>query len=431
MAYVNVNRKNTDQFYRYKMPKLIAKVEGKGNGIKTVVVNMTDIAKALSRPPSYPTKFFGCELGAQTQIDLKHDRYIVNGSHSADKLQDILDDFIAKFVLCPECDNPETTLHVEPRKEKISQSCAACGYHGMINLVHRLVTFILKNPPVDTSANTPSKGKGGRRKDKKGQRNGNVSPGSKSEEEEHGGDPDIDAPAVGKRQVEDDDWGEDTSEEAVRRRMEDLTSGAKIMTLNDDLQKTPTERLEIFYNYVKGKKGPGIAKMGKEIAAEADRLDVKDKAVGILAELLCDDHLLTQIPLYKNLFLRFVYDNQKAQKYLLGAFEMLVGHSHPAILMPKVPHILKAFYDNDLLEEEVILQWAEKVSKKYVTKDQAQMIHDKAKPFIQWLKEAEEEEDSGEEEEEEEENVEVVYSNKPVAKEAPPPDEDDFDIDAI
>ena len=26
MAYVNVNRKNTDQFYRYKMPKLIAKV---------------------------------------------------------------------------------------------------------------------------------------------------------------------------------------------------------------------------------------------------------------------------------------------------------------------------------------------------------------------------------------------------------------------
>ena len=26
MALVNVNRKNTDQFYRYKMPKLLAKV---------------------------------------------------------------------------------------------------------------------------------------------------------------------------------------------------------------------------------------------------------------------------------------------------------------------------------------------------------------------------------------------------------------------
>ena len=38
-----------------------------------------------------PTKFFGIELGAQTQIDKVNDRYIVNGSHDGDKLQDILD----------------------------------------------------------------------------------------------------------------------------------------------------------------------------------------------------------------------------------------------------------------------------------------------------------------------------------------------------
>uniref|UniRef100_A0A8C8W4W7 Eukaryotic translation initiation factor 5 n=1 Tax=Peromyscus maniculatus bairdii TaxID=230844 RepID=A0A8C8W4W7_PERMB len=49
---VNVNRSVSDQFYhRYKMPRLIAKVEGKGHGIKTVIVNMVDVAKALNRPP--------------------------------------------------------------------------------------------------------------------------------------------------------------------------------------------------------------------------------------------------------------------------------------------------------------------------------------------------------------------------------------------
>jgi translation initiation factor 2 beta subunit (eIF-2beta)/eIF-5 len=59
---------------------------------------------------SDPTKYFGCELGAQTNFDLKNERYIVNGEHDANRLQDILDGFIRKFVLCTACDNPETTL---------------------------------------------------------------------------------------------------------------------------------------------------------------------------------------------------------------------------------------------------------------------------------------------------------------------------------
>lgn len=74
MATVNVNRGVTDIFYRYKMPRISAKVEGKGNGIKTVIVNMAEVAKALGRPATYPTKYFGCELGAQTQFDYKVSR---------------------------------------------------------------------------------------------------------------------------------------------------------------------------------------------------------------------------------------------------------------------------------------------------------------------------------------------------------------------
>ena len=59
--------------------------------------------------------------------------------------------------------------------------------------------------------------------------------------------------------------------------------------------------------------------------------------------------------------------------------------------------ILKKFYDEDILDEEVILEWAKKVSKKYVSKELSEQIHKKAEPFVKWLKEAEEESDESDE----------------------------------
>ncbi|KAL0588117.1 Eukaryotic translation initiation factor 5 [Plecturocebus cupreus] len=95
---VNINHSESDQFYHYKMPRLIAKVEGKGNGIKTVTVNIIDTAKSLNQRPTYPTKYFGSEPGAQTQFDVKNNRYTVNRSHEANKMQDMLDGFIKKCL---------------------------------------------------------------------------------------------------------------------------------------------------------------------------------------------------------------------------------------------------------------------------------------------------------------------------------------------
>lgn len=43
-------------------------------------------------------------------MDPKNGRYIVNGAHDGPRLQELLDGFIKNFVLCEECDNPETNL---------------------------------------------------------------------------------------------------------------------------------------------------------------------------------------------------------------------------------------------------------------------------------------------------------------------------------
>ncbi|TNN66982.1 Eukaryotic translation initiation factor 5 [Liparis tanakae] len=427
---VNVNRSVSDQFYRYKMPRLIAKVEGKGNGIKTVIVNMVDVAKALNRPPTYPTKFFGCELGAQTQFDSKNDRYIVNGSHEANKLQDMLDGFVRKFVLCPECDNPETDLHVNPKKQTIGNSCKACGYRGMLDTRHKLCTFILKNPPESTEGGAAVKKKKNRKKDKE---NGS-SEGEASQEN-------FDAPKAVDGDDDDEDWAEETTEEAQRRRMEEISDHAKNLTLSEDLGKPLEERVNLFYNFVKHKKENGTINCAdKEILAEAERLDVTAMGPLILSELLFNENIRDQVKKYQRHFLRFCHNNKKAQKYLLGGFECVVK-LHKVQLLARVPIILKDLYDADLLEEDVIFAWAEKVSKKYVSKELAKEIHAKAAPFVKWLKEAEVESGaSGEEEEAEEddENVEVVYSPsarelrvetvKPAASEK---EEDDIDIDAI
>lgn len=57
---------------------------------------------------------------------------------------------------------------------------------------------------------------------------------------------------------------------------------------------------------------------------------------------------------------QFTHGNQKAQKYLLGGLEQVIN-LHKDTLMSKVPHILKLFYDTDILEEEVLIDWSQKV----------------------------------------------------------------------
>lgn len=456
MASINVNSDVTDDFYRYKMPRLIAKVEGKGNGIKTVIVNMPEIAKALSRPPTYPTKYFGCELGAQTQFDIKNDRFIVNGCHDASKLQQLLDGFIKRFVLCQECSNPETNLSISQKLQTIKARCIACGHSSNIDMRHKLTTFILKNPPdQDPTSTTPSKSSKKEKKEKKGGKkavNGEAgdkgdrnSPEINTQEQmaaQRASGGDIIAPEV-KDDEDDEDWGVDLNEDAVAKRLKEQTDAIQRLTMNEDLEKTANERMNLFYVFLKGKvSSRSLSGADQEVLAEAERLEVKDKAALVLVELLLDEKCLTQIKQHRKLLLRFCHNNQKAQKYLLGGIEMLVGDVHKATLLPKVALILKELYDCDIVEEEVLIEWGKKVSKKYVSKSVCQEIHDKAAPFIKWLEEAEEEESD-----EEDEEVEVAFSTtgkvgmetvappKPATPESQSGEEDagedDIDIDAI
>lgn len=230
-------------------------------------------------------------------------------------------------------------------------------------------------------------------------------------------------------------------QEAIRARLQDLTDGAKSMTISDDYDKTEKERIDIFYEIVKKNLDDGKLESvaeHKDLLIEAERLDIVNKATLVLAELLFSENLIADVRKHRVLLLRFTHNNPKAQRYLIGGLEQIIA-LHKDKLMPKVAGILKLFYDSDILDEKVILDWSQKVSKKYVSKDVATEIHEKAKPFIQWLKEAEEEDSS--EEDDEDSEVEIEYNDRArveplraavvtqVAKKAIDDDDDGEEID--
>jgi len=49
----------------------------------------------------------------------------------------------------------------------------------------------------------------------------------------------------------DEEWSVDTSEDAVKARMEKMTNGVATLTMHSDLEKTSSERVDLFYKFTK------------------------------------------------------------------------------------------------------------------------------------------------------------------------------------
>ncbi|KAL1957189.1 hypothetical protein VTO42DRAFT_6223 [Malbranchea cinnamomea] len=423
MATVNIRRDVTDPFYRYKMERLQAKIEGKGNGIKTVVVNLNNVAQSLARPPAYIIKYFGFELGAQANAKPTDDRWIINGAHDAGKLQDYLDGFIAKFVLCKKCKNPETSVIIkEPR---ILLDCKACGERSEVDPRAKLSTFILKNQPKAGKKDKSTK-KSRRERNKEKVENGengetNGSPGdSNSDRGEENGDVELAAHsdddftrrinAEAKeiehdKEIEDDEWAVDVSEEAVKARANQLSEDLKRNLVLDEDEEGEGNNGPSAYDQLGSwileeaeKSGKGVAGVGDvEIYMKAKELGIetKHKTLAVLAQTIFDEKIVKQIPSRAGMLKKMI-TSERHQKALLGGTERFVGIDHPE-LISSIPAILLGYYQEDLVEEDVLKAWGSKASKKYVDIATSRKVRKAAEKFLEWLETAESEEESDEE----------------------------------
>jgi translation initiation factor 5 len=307
---------------RCSMPLLTTKIEGKGNGIKTVIPNMSDVARALSRPPTYTTKFFGCELGAQTSFDEKNDRYIVNGAHNADRLRELLDVFIDKFVLCKSCKNPETELVILKvnRTEDIIRDCKACGERTGVDMRHKLTTFIVRNPPVKIK-----KGKNKNTGDAAGGvGGGNADPTVERDEspENAGAESDDELTKKIKAEAKElaaetaiakEDWSADTSPEAVKQRVKALEGSLAATGLgdddgSDDDANSPSAQLG---RWIAENKDEDAIARSLAIYKKAEDLSIekKHKTVTIVVQALFTENVISEIEKYAGLIAKVLVDS--------------------------------------------------------------------------------------------------------------------------
>ncbi|XP_044468426.1 eukaryotic translation initiation factor 5-like [Mangifera indica] len=447
MALLNIGADNRDDaFYRYKMPKMITKIEGRGNGIKTNVVNMVDIAKALARPPSYTTKYFGCELGAQSKFDEKTGTSLVNGSHDTAKLAGLLENFIKKYVQCYSCGNPETEVLIT-KNQMIQLKCAACGFLSDVDMRDKLTTFILKNPPETKKASKDKKAlrraekerlkegeaadeelkklkkevkkkvssaKDGTRKASSTKKKGNnsdedrISPVHSQVDEKEEVDEDAD---------DDVQWQTDTSLEAARQRIQEqlstVTADMVILSTDESEKKAETAHKaddspksltlhavqtkvengnlcshENLVNELKAKIQKGLTGNQLQLTMESLSGSAQEKMTALVEALFdgIEKGFAKEVVKKKNFFASAVAQEEGSQLHLLRAIEAFCSKS--SSLLKEVALVLKALYDADVLDEEDIVQWYQE-GIKIGNKDP--QIWKNAKPFIEWLQSAESE----------------------------------------
>jgi len=386
-------------------------------------------------------KYFGFELGAQTNTDPADDRWIINGAHEASKLQDYLDGFITKFVLCKKCRNPETEVHI--KDGIITLPCKACGHISDVDLRAKLSSFILKNQPKKGKKDKSNKK--AERKARKARERANGGGGDDDDDNEDGspngsehgngddngddeGDVGIDAGSDDEltrrinaeakeidTKIDEDEieWTVDTSEEAVKARAKGLPDDLKrslVINGNDgadgeeDGEEGGSSRYEQLGTWIEeeAKSLGGVAKVNSvEVYKKAQELGMekKHRTLTVLAQALFDENIITKkqielrVPMLKKMI-----TSEKHEKAFLGGTERLVGVAHPE-LIPAISTILMQYYEYDLIEEDTLKAWGGKASKKYVDLKVSRNVRKSAEKFMTWLEEAEsEEEEDGDDE---------------------------------
>lgn len=138
-----------DSNYRYKINNLNVKSFGKQDNWTTYILNSEDISKIINRPSEYFGKYISYALSCPMKQDKDKKCLSFKGNYSNEIITKYFMEFIKIYVLCPECDLPETKLIIEKNLNKtknLMHKCNACGLTSQIkNTNDKTFDYIEKN----------------------------------------------------------------------------------------------------------------------------------------------------------------------------------------------------------------------------------------------------------------------------------------------
>jgi len=382
-----------DPEYRYKMPTVFGKVEGRGNGIKTAIPNVSDVARSLHRDPGEVNKFFGCELGAQTTFNVETDRAIVNGKHEDAILQTLIHKYIENFVLCPNCGLPETEYKI--KLECIYHKCAACGNTDMVDMTHKLCTYILAQNKKDKKAKAEAKKKADKdkKKDKKDKK--------KDKEDGDGSDED-------KKKEKKDIKKKDKKEKDGKKEKKDKKKDKKLKASGDSLGKMkdldidsdePIESVDdanAMALAVEGTKKFLAENTDASAAAIAEKVMNEQMASGLKSQdkihiyiqaVFTTDFIKNkEVEKFSEIITKITQGKTVMERNLISACEALCVDKPKSFAV-----MIKQLFDEDALEEDTILEWAGEGRTEYtlesVDEDRRAALRGEAEPVVVWLQE--------------------------------------------
>jgi len=384
-----------DPSYRYKMPLVYGKIEGRGNGIKTVVPNITDVGLSLHRSPAEVNKFFGCELGAQTSYSPETDRAIVNGAHTDAVLQQLVHKYVEMFVLCPNCGLPETKYKI--KNESIFHRCAACGAKEMVDMTHRLCTFILAQDKKEKREAKSKEKKDGKVKKSKEDvsDDGDVEKKKKEKKKSKDNEKDNVKKDKDKEKKKKDKKKKDkkTSSEDGSNGSEGKANGDELSVedgIDDDfainaavdetrkfLANNPTASVKQIVEVV-------INQQMASALKSHDKVHIYIRSVLRPSDITVEFFKAKKLDKISKVIGGITNGNVIMERHLISAVELLCADK-----VKVFPVMLKDLYESDVLQEDAILEWAAEGRSEFtleeVDEETRAILRAEAEPLVSWL----------------------------------------------